>query len=65
MNKSIDYRSDTVTQPTAEMREHMARAKVGDDVYGEDPGVNELEQSTAELLGKQAGLFVVVARREI
>ena len=58
MNKSIDYRSDTVTQPTAEMREHMAHATVGDDVYGEDPSVNELEQNSAELLGKQAGLFV-------
>ena len=58
MNKSIDYRSDTVTQPTAEMRECMAHASVGDDVYGEDPSVNQLEQTTAQLLGKQAGLFV-------
>ena len=58
MNKSIDYRSDTLTQPTAEMRECMARATVGDDVYGEDPSVNQLEQTTAQLLGKQAGLFV-------
>jgi len=58
MNKSIDYRSDTVTQPTAEMREHMANATVGDDVYGEDPSVNELEQTAAQLLGKKAGLFV-------
>ena len=58
MNKSIDYRSDTVTQPTVEMRECMAHARVGDDVYGEDPSVNELEQSAAQLLGKQAGLFV-------
>ena len=58
MNKSIDYRSDTLTQPTAEMRECMARATVGDDVYGEDPSVNQLEQTAAQLLGKQAGLFV-------
>ena len=58
MNKSIDYRSDTLTQPTAEMRECMAQATVGDDVYGEDPSVNQLEQTAAQLLGKQAGLFV-------
>ena len=58
MNKTIDYRSDTVTQPTAEMREFMAQASVGDDVYGEDPSVNQLEQTAAQLLGKQAGLFV-------
>ena len=58
MNKSIDYRSDTLTQPTAEMRECMAHATVGDDVYGEDPSVNQLEQTAAQLLGKQAGLFV-------
>ncbi len=58
MNKSIDYRSDTLTQPTPEMRECMAHAAVGDDVYGEDPSVNKLEQTAAQLLGKQAGLFV-------
>ncbi len=58
MNKSIDYRSDTLTQPTAEMRECMAQATVGDDVYGEDPSVNQLEQTAAQLLGKQAGIFV-------
>ena len=58
MNKTIDYRSDTLTQPTAKMRECMARANVGDDVYGEDPSANLLEQTTAQLLGKQAGLFV-------
>ncbi len=58
MNISIDYRSDTLTQPTAEMRECMAQATVGDDVYGEDPSVNQLEQTAAQLLGKQAGLFV-------
>jgi len=58
MKKSIDYRSDTLTQPSAEMREWMAHATVGDDVYGEDPSVNQLEQTAAQLLGKQAGLFV-------
>ncbi len=54
----IDLRSDTVTQPCAAMREAMSRAPVGDDVYGEDPTVNELERTGATLLGKQAGLFV-------
>jgi len=58
MPQSIDYRSDTLTQPTPEMRERMAQSVVGDDVYGEDPSVNELEESTAKLLGKAAGLFV-------
>jgi len=54
----IDLRSDTVTQPTPEMREAMARAEVGDDVYGEDPTVNRLQEMAAERLGKEAGLFV-------
>lgn len=54
----IDLRSDTVTKPTAAMREAMAHAEVGDDVYGEDPTVNRLESTAAELLGKEAGLFV-------
>jgi threonine aldolase len=54
----IDLRSDTVTRPTAAMREAMARAEVGDDVYGEDPTVRRLEARTAELLGKEAALFV-------
>lgn len=54
----IDLRSDTVTQPTAAMREAMAKAVVGDDVYGDDPTVNELEAVTAELLGKEAAVFV-------
>ncbi len=56
--KTIDLRSDTVTVPSEEMRAAMARAEVGDDVYGEDPTVNELEQVAAELLGKEAALFV-------
>jgi threonine aldolase len=54
----IDLRSDTVTRPTAEMRRAMAAAEVGDDVWGEDPSVNALEERAAELLGKEAGLFV-------
>ncbi|HEX9597001.1 MAG TPA: low-specificity L-threonine aldolase [Anaerolineales bacterium] len=54
----IDLRSDTVTQPTPEMREAMAHAEVGDDVYGEDPTVNRLQQLAAEHLGKEAALFV-------
>ncbi len=54
----IDLRSDTVTRPTPEMRRAMAEAEVGDDVYGEDPTVNRLEASAAEIFGKEAGLFV-------
>jgi threonine aldolase len=54
----IDLRSDTVTRPTPAMREAMARAEVGDDVYGEDPTVNRLEEVTAALLGKEAAIFV-------
>ena len=54
----IDLRSDTVTQPTPAMREAMANAAVGDDVYGEDPTVNRLQEMAAELMGKEAGLFV-------
>jgi threonine aldolase len=55
---TLDLRSDTVTHPTAEMRRAMASAEVGDDVLGEDPTVNALETRAAELLGKEAGLFV-------
>jgi threonine aldolase len=54
----IDLRSDTVTKPTAAMREAMARAEVGDDVFGEDPTVRALEEEIARITGKQAGLFV-------
>lgn len=54
----VDLRSDTVTMPTPEMREAMATAVVGDDVYGEDPTINRLEEMSAALLGKEAGLFV-------
>ncbi len=54
----IDLRSDTVTKPTAAMRQAMAEAEVGDDVYGEDPTVNKLEQRAAEVTGKEAAIFV-------
>lgn len=56
--RTIDLRSDTVTQPTDEMRRKMAEAVVGDDVYEDDPTVNELEAEAAKLLGKEAALFV-------
>lgn len=56
--ESIDLRSDTVTKPTQEMRQAMAQAKVGDDVYGEDPTVNRLQEMAAQMLGKEACLFV-------
>lgn len=56
--KQIDLRSDTVTRPTKAMREYMACAVVGDDVYGEDPTVNQLEERLAALSGMEAGLFV-------
>ena len=58
MMKTIDLRSDTVTRPTQAMREVMARAEVGDDVYGEDPSVNRLQERVAGLLGKEAALLV-------
>ncbi len=54
----IDLRSDTVTKPNDRMRRAMAEAEVGDDVYGEDPTVNRLEARAAEILGKEAALFV-------
>src|SRR5436309_12907474 len=54
----IDLRSDTVTKPSPEMRRAMADAEVGDDVFGDDPTVVALEARAAELLGKEAGLFV-------
>lgn len=54
----IDLRSDTVTKPTPEMREAMAKAEVGDDVYGDDPTVNRLQEMAAEMTGHEAGLLV-------
>ena len=58
MQKYFDFRSDTVTHPTDEMRAAMAAAEVGDDVYGEDPTVIKLEEKAARMLGKEAGLLV-------
>ena len=54
----VDLRSDTVTQPTPPMREAMAGAKVGDDVWGDDPTVIQLQEMVAEILGKEESLFV-------
>ena len=54
----VDMRSDTITQPTSSMRQAMSEAKVGDDVFGEDPTVNLLEEMVAKCLGKEAALFV-------
>jgi len=56
--KYIDLRSDTVTHPTPAMRQAMANAEVGDDVYGEDPTINRLQEMSADLMGKEAALFV-------
>jgi len=58
MDKFSDFRSDTVTKPTAEMRKAMAEAEVGDDVLGDDPTVNKLEELAAAVMGKEAALFV-------
>jgi threonine aldolase len=58
MPKAIDLRSDTVTKPTPAMRRAMAQADVGDDVFGEDPTVNRLQERAAELFGREAALFV-------
>ncbi|MBN1482982.1 low-specificity L-threonine aldolase [candidate division KSB1 bacterium] len=58
MNHVVDLRSDTLTRPTAAMRQAMADAPVGDDVFGEDPTMNELQRRVAELCGKEAALFV-------
>jgi len=57
-SEAIDYRSDTLTRPTSAMRSAMAAAEVGDDVFGEDPTVNRLQQQVAEQFGKEAALFV-------
>ena len=53
----IDLRSDTVTRPTKGMLDAMMNAKVGDDVFGEDPSINELEQKAAQLFGTEAGVY--------
>ena len=57
-NAVIDLRSDTLTRPTPEMRAAMAAAEVGDDVYGEDPTINRLEERAAEIFGREAAVFV-------
>src|SRR5438045_2690278 len=54
----LDLRSDTVTRPTPGMRKAMAEAEVGDDVYGEDPATNRLQESVAQMLGKECSIFV-------
>lgn len=56
--QTVDLRSDTVTQPTQEMREAMFKAPVGDDVYGEDPTINQLQELAARMMGKKAALFI-------
>ena len=58
INGIIDLRSDTLTVPTPAMREAMAAAEVGDDVFGEDPTVNKLQEMAAQMLGQEAGLLV-------
>ncbi|WP_066759940.1 threonine aldolase family protein [Crocinitomix algicola] len=55
--KKVDFRSDTVTKPSREMRTFMAEAAVGDDVFGDDPTINELQNFAADMFGKEAGLF--------
>lgn len=59
MNRMIDFRSDTVTKPSQEMKEAMLNAPVGDDVFGEDPTINELEQYAAEMFGMEAAIYCV------
>ena len=54
----IDLRSDTITQPTEQMRRAMAQAQVGDDVFGEDPTIRALEERTAEILGTEAAVYM-------
>lgn len=58
MKTFSDFRSDTVTRPTEEMRRAMMEAEVGDDVLGDDPTVQKLEELAASIMGKEAGLFV-------
>ena len=56
--KTYDLRSDTITKPTEGMRKAMYDAEVGDDVYGEDPTINRLQEISADLVGKEAAIFV-------
>ena len=62
---TIDLRSDTLTKPNEAMRAAMASAPVGDDVYGEDPTVNSLEERVAAMFGKEAGLLTKFAIQEV
>ena len=64
IEKNLDFRSDTVTKPSPEMREAMYKAKVGDDVYGDDPSINELERVSAEIFGMEAGKIGVTLPKE-
>ena len=57
MSQVIDLRSDTVTQPTPGMREAMMNARIGDDVFGDDPSVKELESKCAQIFGMDAGVY--------
>ena len=59
MDRIVDLRSDTVTKPTPKMREAMMHAEVGDDCYGEDPAVNELERLAAEKVGELVSVHVI------
>ena len=56
--REVDLRSDTVSHPSPEMRSAIAEAKIGDDVFGDDPSVNQLEEKSADILGKEAAVFV-------
>lgn len=58
IERALDFRSDTVTHPTPEMRRAMAEAEVGDDVYGEDPTINRLEERAAQIFGREASIFL-------
>ena len=58
MTKIIDLRSDTVTQPSDQMRDAISNSLLGDDVFGEDPTVNEIEQKAAQIMGKESALLV-------
>ena len=58
MSNTVDLRSDTVTKPSEAMREAMACAEVGDDVFADDPTINRLQEKVAEILGKEAALYV-------
>ena len=58
--KTYDLRSDTITKPSDAMRKAMAEAEVGDDVYGEDPSINKLQERAAELTGRRCGTLCVI-----